>query len=457
MGGLGTTTTMALIVGPFIVLWLLRRLVQREPDRVIARMVVIGLLAKLAGTAAYYLAVAEVWGGGDVHRYVREGRRLVPIIRSGVLPDQARESGTPFMDFLTGVVFSIVGPNEVAGYLAFSLLSFVGMYLFLQAFRLALPGANHRRYAFLVLFLPTMLFWPSTIGKEAWMVFTLGVAAYGAARALRRQRFGYLLLVGGVLGIAAIRPHMAALFAVSFTISYVLRIRDRSLQQSAGAWVAGLIIVAIGTGLAAANFSEEMGGGEGEGSSFTERIVVDTDAVFERAERNTRRGGGEFQSRPVRTPVDFIYAAVTVPFRPFIFEAHNLTARLNSVESMLLLLLAALTLPRLLTSLSTALLRLPYLALATTFTVGFIIAFSNVGNFGLLARYRAMLLPFLLVPLALPHRPVESPEKRRASTDPVLWVAPGGGVRQDVDVTPAGPGPAQLTARPESTETTPDT
>ena len=35
-----------------------------------------------------------------------------------------------------------------------------------------LPTGDHRRYALLVFFMPSLLFWPSSIGKESWMLFT---------------------------------------------------------------------------------------------------------------------------------------------------------------------------------------------------------------------------------------------------------------------------------------------
>jgi hypothetical protein len=438
MGELGLTTLVALAVGPFLALVVLRKAVRAESDPFIGRVIVLGFVAKLAGTAAYYLMVAEVWGGGDVSRYVRAGRGLVPIIRSGTLPDEARETGTPFMEFLVGVVFSVVGPNEIAGYLVFSMLSFVGMYLFLQAFKLALPLGDHRRYAALILLMPTLLFWPSTIGKEAWMLFTMGAAAYGAARALRAQRFGYLLLAAATAGVAAVRPHMAVLIAMSFAIAFLLRLRDRSIRQTAAAWVVGLVVVAIGTGMTASHFSDELGSDERRDAPLTERLAADTEEVLDRTERNTRRGGGEFESRPVRTPGDFVYAAVTVPFRPFLSEAHNQTAVLSSLESVFVLILLLSALPRVLGPRPVPFLRQPYLIFAATFSAGFVIAFSNVGNFGILVRQRAMLLPLLLVLAALPRQGRRGRDATERVTEPVLQVAPMRRDAAEVSVTDAG-------------------
>jgi hypothetical protein len=52
-------------------------------------------------------------------------------------------------------------------------------------------------------------------------------------------------------------------------------------------------------------------------------------------------------------------------------------------------------------------------AFALAYTGLFILAFSAIGNFGLLTRQRTQLLPFVLVLLAMPARaPVAEPRAR---------------------------------------------
>ena len=382
---------------------LLRTYLSREDDPFVRRFVLIGLAAKVAGTFVYRFVVHDVYGTADVTGYVNAGRALVPAIRAASLPEDALDPGTRFTEFLAGVVFTVYGPSEIVGYLVFSLLSFLGMVLLFHAFRLGVPDGAHHRYLVLVLLLPTMLYWPSTIGKDAWVVFTLGVAAYGAARILRRRRLGYPLVTAALPAMAMVRPHMAALFAVSFLIAYLVRLGDRNVKRNAMGWAVGLGLIAVGVGFALSNFSDEMGRTEvEEDATLTDRVRSDVDEMFERTDRLTRYGGGEFDSRPVRSPVDLAHAFITVPFRPFPFEAHNLQAQFASIEGLLLLALILAAVPRIAT-LPRRLLRTPYATLAATYTLGFVVAFSNVGNFGILTRQRAQLLPMLLVLLALPR------------------------------------------------------
>ena len=433
MFGLGASQLAAVAAGATLVLVLLTWVVRREPDPIVGRIILLGFVAKLAGTAAYYRVIADVYGFGDVTRYVRAGRELAPIIRSGTMPEQAQATGTPFTEFLTGVVFAVFGSSEVIGYYVFSLLSFVGMVAFLKAFQLAVPEGNHRRYALFVLLMPTMVYWPSTIGKDAWLVFTLGMATYGAARILRGARFAYPIIALSLLGMGAVRPHMALLFTLSFAAAYLLRLGRGDTHRGAGAWFAGLALVLGGVLFAATNFSEEMGSGSQEQRVSVSQVRTDAEEVMEATDRNTRMGGSEFENRPIEGPLGTIYAVLTVPFRPFPHEAENFQARVASAEGLFLLVLVLFSARRF-ARLPSAVLRSPYVAFCAVYTVGFLVAFSNFANFGLLSRQRSQLLPFLLVLLVIPladevrdRTLPQATRRRRATRTPVLeYVGPDG-------------------------------
>lgn len=387
----------------------LMRLLRRQGDPVIRRLIVAGLAAKLVGSVARFTVMADLYDGrGDFNRYFENGVAIASQLRSGSIPEQATQTGTPFMDFLVGVFYAVAPSQLWVGFFVFALLSFVGALLFLLAFQLALPEGNHRLYAALAFFTPTMVFWPSSIGKESWLVFTLGLAAYGAARTLRGERFGYLVVALGAVGAFLVRPHMGALFALCFAGAFLLRIRDRTAGSSRVGWALGLVVIAAGTIYAVANFGDELPQDQSVEGSQADQILAET-------ARRTTQGGSEFDSRPVRGPGDLAHALITVPFRPFPTEGHNVQAQLAGLEGVVLLLVLLLVSPRLV-RLPRLLLSRPYVALASAYALGFVVAFSNVGNFGILTRQRAQLLPFLFVLFALPRL---QPVVRRTSS-PVL-------------------------------------
>lgn len=412
-GGARYDITGVLLVGPPLLAVgaaLLARALDRERDRVITRIVVAGFLLKLLGVAGRFYMAFDLYGGvADATRYVGHGQELARSLRAGILPPEAWATGSEFMDFLTGVVFALVGPTTTGGFLVFGLLAFTGSFLFYRAFVIAVPDGNRRLYAALVFLAPTMVFWPSSIGKEAWMVLTLGMVANGGARLLSRSSGAYPMLLAGMVTTFAVRPHMAALAISALGAAFLLRPLARDVRGGGLGWLVGvgavvsMGLVAVGSATTALPQDEEAGG------SVIEQVFAET-------EDRTSKGGSQFDNRPVRTPADVPHAVLTVPFRPLPFDANNAQALLVSLEGVALLALVVwswrgfLILPR-------RALRRPYIAYAAVYTLLFIIAFSYVGNFALLARQRAQLLPVLAVLVA------QWPRERETSRS--ITVGPG--------------------------------
>ncbi|MGN6598803.1 MAG: hypothetical protein ACTHMW_05920, partial [Actinomycetes bacterium] len=130
--------------------------------------------------------------------------------------------------------------------------------------------------------------------------------------------------------------------------------------------------------------------------------VSGVQGTLDEAARRSTQGGSEFTPARVRTPLDLPWAAVTVLFRPLPYEAHNLQSLIASAEGTFLLLLSGwlVTRERWRRALRPAL-RNRLVVASFVFTLAFVLAFSSFGNFGILARERTQVLPFLLVPLTL--------------------------------------------------------
>ena len=184
---------------------------------------------KLVGSVVRYYVTFTVYSSADATVYHESGARLAGFFRQGdfVVDIGKRVVGTGFIEIVTGVVYTVTGATKLGGFFVFSWLGFVGLFLFYRAFRIAFPPGDGRRYALLVFFLPSLLFWPSSIGKESWMMFTLGIASYGAARMLAGRHFGLLIVAVGLLGTAMVRPHVSLIFIVALIGGYLLRRSNR--------------------------------------------------------------------------------------------------------------------------------------------------------------------------------------------------------------------------------------
>src|SRR6202044_291327 len=128
----------------------------------------------------------------DAYTYDIYGRQLAASIRSGHFVVPSAQIGTQFIVTLTGIMYAAVGNTKLGGFMLFAWLGFLGQYLFYRAFRIGFPQGDYRRYAVFVFFLPSEVFWPSSLGKEAWMTLMLGIFAYGAAKLLVKRRGAFI-------------------------------------------------------------------------------------------------------------------------------------------------------------------------------------------------------------------------------------------------------------------------
>jgi hypothetical protein len=388
-----------LVIAPLVFtisLPLLNRVVRVEDPRIV-RLMAWGLVFKLAASFARFLMAFVLYDTADAIGYVGAGTKLSALFRQGIFTLEPGVSviGTYFMKIVTGVVFTFIGPTKLGGFVVFSWLAFWGLYLFYRAFRIGVPNGDHRRYALLVFFLPSLLFWPSSIGKDAWMILMLGLSAYGVAHILTRNVRGYPLLCLGLLGVTMVRPHMSALVCCGMTLSSLVR-RSPEQRTRFGPLprVIGIVVL-VAVSVVVITQAERFFGVEGqEGAQGVNAVLATT-------QKNSTQGGSEYEVTPVRSPVQLPWATVTILFRPFPFEAHNVQSLIASIEGLALMGVAALSWPRFV-MLPSQLRRNPYLTFAAVYSLLFVVAFSNIGNFGILTRQRAQLFPFALVFFALP-------------------------------------------------------
>ncbi len=296
------------------------------------------------------------------------------------------------MELITTAIYTVIGPSPLAGFMVFGTFAFWGQYLLFRAFRIALPDGDGRRYALLVLLLPSMLYWPSSIGKESWLVLFVGVTALGAAKYFARRPGSIPLLALGAAGAGIVRPHVALLLFAGLVIAQLFRPAGSGasdlLAKGAGILMLGGVALVLTR----------------QSASLLGIDDLSWQAVSESvdwAAGQTTQGGSAFAPTPLDSPTGVLAAAVTVLFRPFPWEATNAQMLIQSLEGVFIALLTVKAWPRL-RHLPRVMRHSPYVTFALGYSLAFIVAFSGFGNFGIIARQRVLLLPFFLVLLALP-------------------------------------------------------
>ena len=404
---------------------IIRRVARTEGDSRLVPLLTWCLVLHFLSAPTQIFVVDHVYHGvSDFTRYVQQGSRLAPNFRAGqfTLAGSGIKTilGDGSVSIAAGVVFTIVGVNELAGFLVFAWLSFIATIFFYRAFSITFPGADKRRYALMLFLLPSLIYWTSDVSKEAIVLLSLGVAAYGCARVLESMRGGYPMIVLGFLIGIAIRPNELALLVGAFTVAMLFRGRLQGQLRSARR-LSSFVFLAIALAVSAVLTVKFIHTSSGSLSGTLSQI----------GKNNSGAGAGfgssnvAFSANPLLYPRD-IY---TVLFDPLPITARSATQLIAAAENTIILALVLTSLRRLRLVWRVARAR-PYVMLCLVYSVAFLYAFAALGNLGLIERERTLLFPFFLVVLAFPVSPKGEPaaypweQQRRKRRDRYRAVGP---------------------------------
>jgi len=403
------------------------------------RVFVAAVALRIVGSFLRYEVLFRVYRGvGDATSYFAAGRLFAARLWSGDLavldPTLAvagagPQWGTKIMEYLSGLVVTVIGPSMRAEFLVFSMLSMAGFFLIALAFRRYSPSHHANVFALVLWTWPSLWFWPSSIGKEAVITFGIGLTFFGFAGS--RHKSHWILLLAGILACFIIRPHVAALVAICVAAAYWLNTWQKAtfrrvVEMALMVPLAWFVLVAM---------SQQFG------------FQIDLEGVGEFMERRgsfTLRGGsnlGVLPSGPAALPMSL----VNVWMRPFPWEAHNATSLLSALEIILLWTLVWLRRRPLGLALRHWY-RHRLLALAVPFLVGYTLMIGlTFGNLGIIARQRTPLFfAVLLILYAIPERRRPAPRGTRGTAAR----GPGPGGRTVADgPSPTVPSPGSSMAR----------
>jgi hypothetical protein len=386
------------IGGVFLAFAAAQRIARVRPDESwVGSWLVMGVIVKIfASWYRHYTLITTYDGVGDATVYDEWGRKFAEHWLHGAAnPDLPDLRQTNFIRWFTGVVYFVFGSNLLTGTLVFGLIAVIGSYLWYRATVNAVPFVDKRLYLGLVLFAPSIVFWPASVGKEALMQFGIGAAAF-ATSLLMRQRLlvGLLVGVGGGWSLWIVRPHILALVTIAAGAAYLAgRVRKQDGKGSLLGRPIGIIVIAFLVTFAITQGAEFLGI-----KSLSLKSIQDS--LDQQTERSAQ-GGSQFDNGSNSlNPIYFPRNAVTVLLRPFPWETDSNMQLLASAESMALAAMMVIRFNSLRVAFARSRER-PFLMYCWVLVGLYVTAFASFANFGLLVRQRSLVLPALLVLLAV--------------------------------------------------------
>jgi hypothetical protein len=405
------------LFGFLVVLAASRWLVARHPDEPwLGRIMVLAVLAKEFASVLRYTTLVNSYGDvGDATVFDTYGRRYANFwlhTAGAVQPplDNIRKSN--FLRWITGVIYYLFGSDMIAGFILFGLIAFVGSYLWYRATVEAVPFVDRRLYFIVVMFVPSILFWPSSIGKEALMQFAIGSAALGTAHIFNGKLVrGILVAVPGAWLMSVVRPHLLGLAALAAAAAYVIGRSPRKAQSSTASSSlvkpVGMVVVVFIAVFAVSAGANSLG--------LASLSLGSVQQELDKTSLSTGQGSSAFNNggnslSPLRLP----QGMVTVLLRPFPWEVGGSLQILASLEGVAL---AAFIIWRR-KSLAISLRHIrtvPFLMYCWVLTILYAVTFQSFANFGLLDRQRSLVLPALYVLLCLDSRKAREFDENRNS------------------------------------------
>lgn len=352
-------------------------------------LVVGGIVLRLVGSLGRNAIAA------DANIYLRWGKKYAEYFREFDFSPLFDEllwrspvwTGTNFIGYPTGLIIALIGESRIGTFFAFALIGMAGVAAFAVAFRRAFPRLPYLYYWAWIFLFPSIWFWPSSVGKEAIMMFGLGIATLGFVG--KRQSPNWIILAVGVLCVYAVRPQVAAVLLLAVVMSYWLKFDNWSVSRV----LQGVVILVVGLAAIWYTLQSTIGGA----------VEIETLQGYVAQNAEQAQIGGSAIERVQLTPLGVLQALVNVLFRPFIWEAGNANMLFASIELMSMWAILLLR-RRQIVGLFKVWRSNRVLRFAVPFVLLYTLALGfNLTNLGIIARQRVLMFPLLFMVIEAGH------------------------------------------------------
>lgn len=288
--------------------------------------------------------------------------------------------GTHTVIAFTSFFSNLPGSSFLSVSLVFQTFGSIGLIAFDAAIR---EGRIQRPWFRLVcqclVFLPSLSFWTSGIGKDSVAFLGIGLLSWYVAK----NKFSLRYILPVIVILFLVRPHIAALMVVAFSLGTLMA--KSGVKKKTRLTVGGISFIGV---LILVPFALKYAG---VGDTANPSDVVEY--IEERQGENTHGGGGiDIRGMPV--PI----LLLSYMYRPLPFEAHSVAALAASVDNMLLIILSLIAFNLLLRNRRGIFERDRALLFSFVYTfLSWLILASTTANLGIAMRQKWMIVPILVI------------------------------------------------------------
>lgn len=308
--------------------------------------------------------------------------------RAGIftLSEYSWGDGTALVTLILQGLYYLLPPSYHLSKIIFSFVGLIGLYL---AYRGAAEAWKfHSLTPFYVLaFFPRLLFWSSILGKEPLMIFSMGLYIYGLGRMIGSNSYSGILFVILAIALASgLRPWMAPILLAPLPVA--TRFRGKKTIT----YLVTILLILLVAAFFALRLFERFG--VSDPSSFV--------LTIHNLSRAWAVGGSAQEPQEFHSLLDMLkfvpIGSFTALFRPLPGEVGGIFGIAASIENVFLLSFVTLALYRVryVRWKDSLFLSLIILIVLWALVYGFI----SYQNLGTAVRYKAVILPLLLLACA---------------------------------------------------------
>lgn len=243
--------------------------------------------------------------GGDAKNYYQ----------SSILDnDFSLYPGGRFIKYFTSIFSQDINASYLNSTLIYNLFGSIGLILLYLSIKRYLT--NLSRYWVLILFIPSMNFWSSGLGKDAISYMACCLFIYAVTTSTRPA----FLIIIAFFSMFMVRPHIAAMLLISYVIYFIIKSKTHIIVK------AMILPVIAASLLFSLSFVQQYVGLEEASFDSVSSYVDDRQSV-------NKGGGSSLDIASMSYPMQMF----TYIFRPLPFEAHNAVALITSFENIFLL------------------------------------------------------------------------------------------------------------------------